>query len=61
MDAQMNGITILDGGMGGELVRRGASNRNELWSAQALLDAPDVVAPPSFDSKPTRCRRNWKT
>ena len=44
MDVQTNGITILDGGMGGELARRGASNRNELWSAQALLDAPDVVA-----------------
>ncbi len=44
MDVQMNGITILDGGMGGELARRGVSNRNELWSAQALLDAPDVVA-----------------
>ena len=40
----MRAITILDGGTGGELARRGAGNRTELWSAQALLDAPDVVA-----------------
>ena len=36
-------ITILDGGMGGELIRRGLSSRTELWSAQALLDAPEDV------------------
>lgn len=36
-------ITILDGGMGGELIRREATPRGELWSAQALLDAPDSV------------------
>jgi S-methylmethionine-dependent homocysteine/selenocysteine methylase len=29
--------------MGGELIRREASARGELWSAQALLDAPDTV------------------
>lgn len=36
-------ITILDGGMGQELIRREAATRSELWSAQALLDAPDLV------------------
>jgi S-methylmethionine-dependent homocysteine/selenocysteine methylase len=36
-------ITILDGGMGGELIRREITPRGELWSAQALMDAPDTV------------------
>ncbi|MEM9622638.1 MAG: homocysteine S-methyltransferase family protein [Pseudomonadota bacterium] len=36
-------LVILDGGMGAELQRR-AQVRSELWSAQALLDAPDTVA-----------------
>ena len=37
-------ITVLDGGMGQELIRRGVATRSELWSAQALLDAPGMVA-----------------
>lgn len=36
-------ITLLDGGMGGELIRREATPRGELWSAQALIDAPEKV------------------
>ncbi len=36
-------LTVLDGGMGGELIRREVAPRGELWSAQALLDAPDAV------------------
>ena len=36
-------VTILDGGMGGELIRREQAPRGELWSAQALLDAPEAV------------------
>lgn len=36
-------ITILDGGMGGELIRREITPRGELWSAQALLEAPETV------------------
>lgn len=36
-------LVILDGGMGVELLRR-ADTRSELWSAQALLDAPEMVA-----------------
>ena len=35
-------ITILDGGMGQELVRR-AGRATPLWSIQALIDAPDLV------------------
>lgn len=35
-------LTILDGGMGQELVRR-AGRATPLWSTQALLDAPDLV------------------
>ncbi len=35
-------LTILDGGMGQELVRR-AGRATSLWSSQALIDAPDLV------------------
>lgn len=35
-------VTILDGGMGQELVRR-AGRATPLWSIQALLDTPDLV------------------
>jgi len=36
--------TLLDGGMGQELLRRGIdADGNALWSANALLDAPDTV------------------
>ena len=34
---------MMDGGMGSELVRRGAASPTGLWSAAALLDAPDAV------------------
>jgi len=36
-------ILILDGAMGTELERRGYKTRLPLWSAQALLDAPELV------------------
>ncbi len=36
-------ITILDGGMGGELMKRGANSGKALWSAQSLIDAPEMV------------------
>lgn len=36
-------LTILDGGMGSELIRRGATPRDGLWSAGALLDCPETV------------------
>ena len=35
--------TILDGGMGQELIRRGAPRSPELWSAWAMLEDPDLV------------------
>lgn len=38
------GITILDGGMGRELLRRGAPFRQPEWSALALIEAPETVA-----------------
>ncbi|MER3414276.1 MAG: homocysteine S-methyltransferase family protein [Armatimonadota bacterium] len=37
------GVVILDGAMGTELQRRGAEVALPLWSAQALLDNPDLV------------------
>ena len=36
-------ITILDGGMGQELLARSADQATGLWSAQILLDDPDLV------------------
>lgn len=38
-----DGIVILDGGMGQELIRRGVPQRGQLWSASALLEAPQAV------------------
>ena len=35
-------VTILDGGMGQELIAR-AGKATPLWSVQALVDAPEVV------------------
>ncbi|WP_274584750.1 homocysteine S-methyltransferase family protein [Neisseria leonii] len=39
----MNPTVILDGGMGRELLRRGAPFRQPEWSALALTEAPDRV------------------
>lgn len=36
-------LILLDGAMGTELARRGAATPLPLWSASALLDAPDTV------------------
>lgn len=36
-------ITVLDGGMGRELLRIGAPFRQPEWSALALMEAPDLV------------------
>lgn len=38
-------VTVMDGGMGAELARRGviAESDDGLWSAQALIEAPDTV------------------
>lgn len=39
----MNRLTILDGGMGRELKEIGAPFSQPLWSAQALIEAPQFV------------------
>lgn len=36
-------VSVMDGGMGRELIRRGVAKRSGLWSARALLEAPEVV------------------
>lgn len=40
---RLNGTVLLDGGMGRELGFRGVEVSRYIWSAQALLDAPEVV------------------
>lgn len=39
----MTNITVLDGGMGRELLRMGAPFRQPEWSALALIEAPEFV------------------
>lgn len=39
----MQSITILDGGMGRELERRGAPFKQPEWSALAMMEAPEIV------------------
>jgi len=39
----MSAFALLDGALGTELTRRGCDTRLPLWSARALMDAPDVV------------------
>ncbi len=38
-----DGLIVLDGGMGQELINRKASAQGVLWSARALFDHPEVV------------------
>ena len=38
-----NGVTVLDGGMGQELLRRADAAPTPLWSAQVMIDQPDLV------------------
>lgn len=40
----MKTLTILDGGMGRELKEMGAPFSQPLWSAQALIETPDIVS-----------------
>ena len=44
LGADMSKIFILDGGMGRELLRRGAPFRQPEWSALALIEAPEHVS-----------------
>ena len=39
----MTDVTLLDGGMGQELIRRSGGIATPLWSTQALLDRPGLV------------------
>lgn len=39
----MQSVTLLDGGMGQELVRRSGKDPSPLWSAQVMLDTPEIV------------------
>ncbi len=36
-------ITLIDGGMGQELLRRSGAKPTPLWSAQVMMDYPDIV------------------
>ena len=38
-----DGLILLDGSMGQELINRNASGQGALWSAKALFDAPEAV------------------
>ena len=38
-----DGLILLDGGMGQELINRNASGQGVLWSAKALFDHPEAV------------------
>lgn len=39
----MKTITLLDGGMGQELVRRSGKSPSPMWSAQVMLEMPEIV------------------
>ena len=41
--------TLLDGGMGQELINRGAPRSAELWSAWAMLEDPGLVTAVHLD------------
>lgn len=36
-------VVLLDGGMGQELVHRGAAHDSPIWGAQVMMDSPDMV------------------
>lgn len=36
-------VVLLDGGMGQELVTRGAAKESPMWGAQVMMDSPDLV------------------
>ena len=39
----VNRVTVLDGGMGQELIRRSGKSPTAMWSAQVMLDMPELV------------------
>ena len=51
-DGYMENVKILDGGTGTEIKRRGynvPSHIESIWSAQALIDNPDIVEDIHYD------------
>lgn len=42
-DYCINGVLLIDGGMGQELIRRSQRPTTSLWSAQVLIDQPELV------------------
>lgn len=40
----MSGITILDGGMGQELLARTGAKPTGLWATQVMIDHPEAVS-----------------
>jgi len=43
MNTSANKVTLIDGGMGQELLKRSGAKPSPLWSAQVMMDYPDVV------------------
>lgn len=43
MNINKKQVTLIDGGMGQELLKRSGAKPTPLWSAQILLDQPDIV------------------
>jgi len=43
MNDSVRQITLIDGGMGQELLRRSGAKPSPLWSAQVMMDYPDIV------------------
>ena len=46
----MSRITLLDGGMGQELLKRASRPPTPLWSAQVMMDEPDLVRQVHLDN-----------
>ena len=49
-------IVLLDGGMGQELLKRSASAPTSMWSAQVMLDEPEIVEAVHRDYVACGCR-----
>lgn len=43
MKKSAQNVTLLDGGMGQELLKRSGSKPTPMWSAQVLMDQPEIV------------------
>jgi len=43
MNESANQVTLIDGGMGQELLSRSGATPRPLWSAQVMMDYPDIV------------------